>query len=230
MPFMTPIKQFSTGGNVRRSIANLSTYVFHRNIFWTLLSTSAIAYFLFQKKLLPKPISFIVSKIFFYPSFPVTALLRYDNYWTHIDNTVILGCAPMAILDHPRKLHDLGVTGVINLCAEYQGPVKAYNELGITQLWLPTVDHFEPSLDSMKDAVKFINERKAKGGKVYVHCKAGHGRGASIALCSLMDSNPSIDTMELNAKLCKVRKVRPALYKQPNIKLMKEFLNNSQKK
>jgi len=136
----------------------------------------------------------------------------------------------MAILDHPRKLHDLGVTGVINMCAEYQGPVQAYNDLEMTQLWLRTVDHFEPSLDSMKDAVKFINGIKSKGGKVYIHCKAGHGRGASIALCSLMDSNPNVDPSELNAKLCKVRKVRPTLYKQPNIKLMKEFLSGSKKK
>lgn len=224
MPFMTPIKHFALG-NIRRSITSVSSYIFHRNILWTLLSTSAIAYFLFQKKLLPKHASYVVSKIFFYPSFPFTALLRYDNYWTFIDKSIILGCAPMSILDHPRKLHDLGVTGVVNLCAEYQGPVHEYNDLGMTQLWLPTVDHFEPSLDNMKDAVKFINEKKSKGGKVYIHCKAGHGRGAAIALCALMDSNPTIDAIELNAKLCKIRKVRPTLYKQPNIKLMKEFID-----
>jgi hypothetical protein len=55
------------------------------------LASSAFIYILFQKKLLNKPISKIVSKIFFLPTFPITALLRYGNYWTNVDDTVILG-------------------------------------------------------------------------------------------------------------------------------------------
>lgn len=35
----------------------------------------------------------------------------------------------------------------------------------------------------------FIKEHKERGEKVYVHCKAGHGRAAAVALCWLMHEN-----------------------------------------
>jgi atypical dual specificity phosphatase len=89
----------------------------------------------------------------------------------------------MAILGHPQSLWAAGVRGVVNMCCEYGGPVDAYKTIGIKQLRLPSVDHFEPSIEYMSDAVKFIDSFKKRGEKVYVHCKAGHGRAASIALC-----------------------------------------------
>ncbi len=36
----------------------------------------------------------------------------------------------MSILGHPKQLHELGVRGVINMCAEYEGPKHAYMNLG----------------------------------------------------------------------------------------------------
>lgn len=75
------------------------------------------------------------------------------------------------------------------MCYEYPGPKSYYNRLGIKQLHLPTVDHFEPSLEYMKEAVAFIQEYKDRGEKVYVHCKAANGRGAAIALCWLIHTN-----------------------------------------
>jgi hypothetical protein len=53
------------------------------------LTTSAITYVLFQLKVLPKPIARVVSKLLFYPTMPITALLRTGNYWTPIDDTVL---------------------------------------------------------------------------------------------------------------------------------------------
>ena len=135
------------------------------------ISSTALIYFLFQKKLLSKGLSKIVSKIFFFPTFPITALLRINNYWTTIDETLILGCAPMGFLGHPKKLYNLGVRSVINMQTEYGGPVSYYDELGIQQLRLPTVDHFEPSLEYINQAIKFIQQKKERGEKVYVHCK-----------------------------------------------------------
>ena len=163
-----------------------------RNVFISLFGTVVIVYALFQKKLLPKPIAKVASKVFFYPTFPVTAALRIGNYWTEIDDTVILGCAPMGFLGHAEKMHKLGVRGVVNMCYEYPGPASYYNDVGIRQLRLPTIDHVEPSLEYMKEAVSFIQKHKEKGCKVYVHCKAGHGRAASIAMCWLMYTNPHL--------------------------------------
>ena len=39
---------------------------------------------------------------------------------------------------------------VVNLCAEYEGPTAAYARLGLDQLWLPTVDHVEPTVEDFQ--------------------------------------------------------------------------------
>ena len=115
------------------------------------------------------------------------------------------------------------------MCTEYKGPENYYNDLGITQLRLPTVDHFEPSLDFMKDAVDFIKSYAKKGEKCYVHCKAGHGRAAAIALCWTIYSNPELSAEDCNKLLSSKRKVRSTLFKQPNIKAFKEWVDQSNK-
>jgi atypical dual specificity phosphatase len=121
--------------------------------------STVLTYVLFQKKMLPKPVSKVVSRMFFLPTFPVTALLRLGNYWTVVDESVYLGCAPMAIAGHPEKMQKMGVRGVINMCYEYAGPKDAYAALGMRQLHLPVVDHFEPSLAQLQEAVAFIQVR-----------------------------------------------------------------------
>lgn len=173
--------------HVRTTLAGLN-WVTKAN--WIFLITVGVTWVLFQKKMLPKPMARVVSKVLFLPTFPITALMRYGNYWTKVDDTLILGCAPMAILGHPSEMYKMGVRGVVNMCYEYAGPTSSYRQLGMKQLHLPTVDHYEPSLEHMAQAVKFIQEHKDRGEKVYVHCKAAHGRGASIALCWMMHQNP----------------------------------------
>ena len=56
----------------------------------------------------------------------------------------------------------------------------------MTQLHLPTVDFTPPSLADVQSAVNFIDDHHRRGHAVYVHCKAGRGRSATIALCWLM--------------------------------------------
>jgi atypical dual specificity phosphatase len=36
------------------------------------------------------------------------------------------------------------------MCDEYRGPIEKYRKLGIEELWLPTVDHFEPSFEDLQ--------------------------------------------------------------------------------
>lgn len=188
-----------------------------------------IIYALFQKKFLPKPIARIAARIFFFPTLPLTAFSRWGNYWTHIDNTIILGAAPLGgIFQHPKMLLNLGVKGVINLCDEYSGPKSDYLDLGIKQLRLPVVDHFEPNCEQIEEAIKFIKVFKDKGEKVYIHCKAGHGRSAAIAFCWLWNKNPSTNLIELNSYLTSKRHVRKTLYKQKNVQaFIKNFNRDS---
>lgn len=43
---------------------------------------------------------------------------------------MILGAAPLAILGHVQHLHDMRVTGVVNMCDEYAGPESLYRRCG----------------------------------------------------------------------------------------------------
>ena len=158
---------------------------------YALLLGIVALYALFQKHLLPHWLAKIVSRIFFLPTFPITALLRLGNYWSEIDETILLGCAPMGFLRHPQELYRLGVRGVINTCYEYAGPCSAYRNLYMKQLRLPVVDHCEPTVEQMIEAVAFIEYHCERKQRVYIHCKAGHGRSAAIALCWLIARHPS---------------------------------------
>lgn len=68
-------------------------------------------------------------------------------------------------------------------------------------------------------AVAFIQDTERKsGGRVYIHCRAGHGRSAAAVFAWLLYKKPDQDPEELNTWLVKKRNVRKALWKQPNIK------------
>ena len=65
---------------------------------------------------------------------------------------------------------------------------KEWSEAGVEQLHIPTPDLVAaPSLPSLKEAVKFIHCHGNKGGSVYVHCKAGRTRSATVVACYLMN-------------------------------------------
>jgi len=84
-------------------------------------------------------------------------------------------------------------------------------------LWLPTTDHFEPTVEDLTKAVKFIAEHEDRGKKVYVHCRAGHGRSAAVVFAWLLAKDPDADLQQLNQELCQLRDVRKTLWKQRDI-------------
>jgi len=192
---------------------------------WRLVSTLIallLPFVAFQKKLLPEELARIVSRLYFWPTVPLTILKSWrkgKGLWCAVDDTVVLGVAPVCP-GQPGMLHSLGVRAVVNLTTEYAGPTKQYRQLQLEQLRLPTVDHHEPSLADLVRAVEFIEERRLKGHRVYVHCKAGHGRAAAVALawlCYSRGQTCSEELAALNRELLSKRHVRPRLHLQPNL-------------
>lgn len=135
--------------------------------------------------------------------------------WDAIDEYVILGAIPVG--GDLNRLRALGVTAIINLCEEFPGERQKLAALGMTQLHLPTLDYHCPSLDDINKALDFIRTHTGSGGKrpaaanpferIYIHCKAGRGRSAAVALCYLMASRGL--TAADAAKLLK--QLRPAV-------------------
>lgn len=198
------------------------------------LVAAVTLYVLNQSHMLSRPLAAIVSKTLFYPTLPITAAKRIGKWVTRIDDTLVLGGAPFAALDYPRKLkEDYGVEGVINMCEEWRGPLKQYQNLGIEELYLPTTDHFEPSQDDLLSALSFIKRHEAQGKSVYVHCRAGHGRSGAVAYAwLLLRGCPAslTDPQGVNADLAKLRDVRKSLWKQPNLCALRDRLVRSKGK
>ena len=109
------------------------------------------------------------------------------NWWDRVDERIIVGALPHSF--DVKGMIDDGVTAVVNTCEEYEGPVKEYDAANIKQFRMPTVDFTHPKLEDVENAVKFIEEQTANGGTVYVHCKAGRARSATVAICWLIHAH-----------------------------------------
>ena len=130
----------------------------------------------------------VVSRFLFLPTYTwnllLGRLLKTRRWWDHIDPHVILGARPSR--SDADRLYHQGVRAVVNMCKEYQGPEKEYQRLGIEQLWLPTVDFNPPTLEDVEKGVEFVQSNVQNEKAVYVHCKAGRARSATILICWLV--------------------------------------------
>ncbi len=130
----------------------------------------------------------LIASLAYWPSLAfgvlISRILRVWNVWDEIDDGVLLGGLPWE--RDAARLYEAGVRAVVNTCEEYAGPLEEYERLGIEQLYLPTVDFLPPSFEAINRAVDFIDRHREAGHAVYVHCKAGRGRSATIVLCWLM--------------------------------------------
>lgn len=79
-----------------------------------------------------------------------------------------------------------GITAVVNMRSEFDN-----ERAGIAierHLRLPTVDNTPPSLENLSEGVAFISREIERGGKVYVHCWEGVGRGPTMAAAYLIST------------------------------------------
>ena len=156
----------------------------------------------------------------FYPTlawnFLLGRIVKIRNWWDRIDPLVIVGAFPFA--RDAQGLYDEGVRAVVNTCEEYAGPQSEYDRLGIEQLRIPTTDFTHPRLQDVADAVEFVQRHVAAGDTVYIHCKAGRARSATVALCWLM-KHRGMTPEQGQAKLLESRPhVNPRLTERPVIK------------
>ena len=169
------------------------------------------------------------SRAIYYPTLlwnlSLGRLLKVRDWWNVIDDHVVLGAVPF-----PRDvlaLADMGVRGIVNTCEEYDGPVNEYQQFGIEQFHMPTIDFTHPSDDDVDTAIAFIEKHVSAGNKVYVHCKAGRGRSATVAICWLMKSQ-GITAAEAQQKLTAARPhVNQHLTDRPVVQRFEKALSES---
>jgi len=124
----------------------------------------------------------------------IAGLRLLRPFHSDIDSEITVGSLPMA-QDVPW-LHMHDVAGVVNMCAEWAGPQTEYARFGIKQIQLPTVDTSSPSLKALVMGVQFINQTlaAAPGKRIFIHCKAGMGRAATMALSWYISQGLAPDT------------------------------------
>ena len=101
-----------------------------------------------------------------------------------------------------RRLAARGITAVVNMRRELDD-----RDLGIAPpryLYLPTVDDQAPTLEQLREGVTFIENEVSRGGAVYIHCGAGVGRAATMAVAYLIHRGLMADEA-----WARVRRIRP---------------------
>ncbi|MDQ3239324.1 MAG: dual specificity protein phosphatase family protein [bacterium] len=121
-------------------------------------------------------------------------------------------------------LQKLGVTGIVSMRSSImQFPIEMKN---FHTLHLPTTDLTAPSTENLLLGIEFIKKEIDNKGKVYVHCRAGEGRGPTMVLSYLMSKG-----LTLKDALDQVQKVRPFARPTPpqmvKLKEIEEYFKNN---
>ncbi|XP_054006182.1 phosphatidylglycerophosphatase and protein-tyrosine phosphatase 1 isoform X2 [Hylaeus anthracinus] len=149
---------------------------------------------------------FINEKMFarltFYPSLLYNVLMEKvssRNWYNRIDEVVVLGALPFRRMTD-QLIAEENIKGVISMNEDYElqlfsNTEKEWRMKNVEFLQLSTTDIFQsPSQEKLQCGVEFINkfrspEINSRGGSVYVHCKAGRTRSATLVGCYLMMRN-----------------------------------------
>uniref|UniRef100_F6VPI0 Phosphatidylglycerophosphatase and protein-tyrosine phosphatase 1 n=1 Tax=Monodelphis domestica TaxID=13616 RepID=F6VPI0_MONDO len=103
----------------------------------------------------------------------------------------LLGALPLRSLTR-RLVEEENVRGVITMNEEYEtrflcNTYEEWKATGVEQLRLSTVDMTGvPTLENLKKGVRFTLEYTEQGKCVYIHCKAGRSRSATMVAAYLM--------------------------------------------
>jgi len=170
-----------------------------------------------------KKIKAFYAYLLFYPTLFWTILLgrvlKVRNWWDEVDDNIILGAIPFS--RDVRMLSDIGVKCIINLCAESEGPVHLYEKCNIDYFALPTTDFTCPGIENIEKGVSIIQQYQDKHEKVYVHCKAGRGRSATIVFCWLVCNKKYRIEEAMKLLISKRPHVNRKLYQR---ELVKEYI------
>ncbi|XP_055607884.1 phosphatidylglycerophosphatase and protein-tyrosine phosphatase 1 isoform X2 [Uranotaenia lowii] len=156
------------------------------------------------------------ARVSFYPTLLYNVFMEKvtkRNWYDRIDENMILGALPFRAVA-PELVKEENIKAVVSMNEDYElwlfsNDKKKWAKLGVEFLQLATTDIFEaPCQDKLWTGVQFINGflprdkrmapcdpdgtqqfREDRVGTVYVHCKAGRTRSATLVGCYLMMRN-----------------------------------------
>ncbi|MCU0464368.1 MAG: dual specificity protein phosphatase family protein [Anaerolineae bacterium] len=123
---------------------------------------------------------------------------------------ILLGGQPARRLR--ADLSSFGVMGVVNLREEYDYAEEIVAAtMPFKYLYLPTRDNTAPTLEHLEQGVQFMRDVVGQGGKLYIHCWEGLGRGPTMVAAYLVSLGHTPDEAWQI-----IRKVRPFVRPVPS--------------
>ncbi|XP_042295123.1 phosphatidylglycerophosphatase and protein-tyrosine phosphatase 1 [Sceloporus undulatus] len=170
------------------------------------------------------------ARLFYYPTLLYTLVRErvpgsQRPWFSRIDHAVLLGALPLR--GRCRQLVDEeNVRGVLTMNEEYETRFlccspQEWEAMGVEQLRLSTVDLTGvPSLENLHKGVEFVLKHRERGNCVYVHCKAGRFRSATMVAAYLIQVHQWTPQEAIEA----IAKIRPhIIVRTKQVQLLEDF-------
>ncbi|XP_005295050.2 phosphatidylglycerophosphatase and protein-tyrosine phosphatase 1 isoform X1 [Chrysemys picta bellii] len=173
------------------------------------------------------------ARLFFYPTLLYTLVRERlpgsQRPWFHrIDRAVLLGALPLRARSR-RLVEEENVRGVLTLNEEYETrflccSAQEWEAMGVEQLRLSTVDLTGvPTLENLQRGVEFVLKHRECGNSVYVHCKAGRSRSATMVAAYLIQLYQWSPQEAIEA----ITRIRPHILVRPRqVQVLERFHRN----
>lgn len=135
--------------------------------------------------------------------------------YSQITPMIFIGTNQCCVMHFDTGLLKKGISADISLEA-----TKLDAPFGVEYyLWLPTRNHYPPSMNKLKLGVAVLHHLEKMKVKTFVHCERGHGRAPTLVAAYLMHKG-----MSLKEALALIKKKRPAMHlTQRQVKALKDF-------
>lgn len=184
-------------------------------------------------------VSKMFARVTFFPSLAYNCAMERVSarrWWDRIEPRILLGAIPfrsdwMALnlgmnMTTQQMIEAEGVRGVVSMNEDYELQLmgiqeEAWKKLGVRFLQLETTDIFSaPTQAKLRSGVGFMKEVVESGSSVYVHCKAGRTRSATLVAAYLIAEQG----LKPEEAVAKMREARPhILLHSPQWAALKEF-------
>jgi atypical dual specificity phosphatase len=108
----------------------------------------------------------------------------YPDYVWWLVPEKLAGMSRPPLEDLPQ-LYQAGIRGIVSVMDEPSG-IKEYKETGFQALWLPITGGKPPTIEQVKQFVRFVKPLIEKNQPVAVHCTSGNRRTGTLLAAYLV--------------------------------------------
>jgi atypical dual specificity phosphatase len=156
----------------------------------------------------------LIGKLVVYPSLYYGMTLEYlglRTWYTRIDEHCVLGALPMKH-NYQEIVEKENIKAVLTMNEDhelvYSISKPQWKELNVSYMQMAIADFVGvPNLEQIKQCMEFIDTHKKKNECVYVHCKAGRYRSATIVACYLIKERKMLPYEVINH----LKQLRPSV-------------------